>query len=153
MSESEELIGSGCKVMLHFSLTLTDGTVAESSFDDEPMEFIVGDGTMIEGLELVLYGLKAGDKKQVTIDPAAAFGDSSDENIHMLPRDDFSSDMELEPNLIIAFSTPAGDDVPGTILEVNENEVKVDFNHPLAGHQLVFEFEILDVKPSSDPVH
>ena len=153
MNKSENTIGLGSDVLLHFSLTLTDGTVAENSFDNEPMQFIVGDGTMIEGLESVLYGLQAGDRKQITIDPSCAFGDPSDENIHTLARSEFSADIELEPNLIIAFSTPAGDDVPGTILEVSADEVKVDFNHPLAGHELIFEFEILDVKPPATSLH
>lgn len=138
---------------MHFSLTLTDGTVAENSFHDEPMQFTVGDGTMIEGLESLLYGLKAGDRKRVTINPADAFGDPSEENVHNLPRSEFSEELQLEPDLVVAFTTPSGEEIPGTILEVSNDEVKVDFNHPLAGHELIFEFEIIDVKAPQTMLH
>ncbi len=130
-----------------------DGTVAENSFNDEPMQFVVGDGTMIEGLESVLYGLQVGDRKKLTLNFNDAFGESSSENVHTLTRSEFSPDFQLAPRQIIGFTTPSGEDVPGTILEVLEDEVIVDFNHPLAGHDLVFEFEIIDVKSADILLH
>ena len=117
------------------------------------MQFVIGDGTMIEGLESVLFGLKVGERKRITINPDDAFGAPTEDNVHTLPRSEFSSEFELEPGLVIAFTTPAGEEVPGTILEVGEDEVKVDFNHPLAGHELIFEFEIIDVKPPGAQLH
>jgi len=146
-------IGPGSHVTLHFSLTLKDGTVAENSFNDEPISFVVGDGTMIEGLESVLYGSLAGDRKKLVINPRDAFGDPVDENIHKMPRSEFMDDMALEPGYIIGFTTPSGEEVPGTILEVSEDEVTVDFNHPLSGHELSFEFLIIDVKPAGIATH
>lgn len=117
------------------------------------MQFIIGDGTMIEGLESVLFGLKSGDHKRLTIDPQQTFGDPVEENIHTLSRSEFSSEMDLAPGLIIGFTTPSDEEVPGTILEVLADEVVVDFNHPLAGHELVFEFEIIDVKSANSHLH
>jgi len=132
---------------MHFSVSLTDGTVVETTRDDnEPLEFVMGDGTMIQGLELALYGLKAGDKQTVTIEPRLAFGFPDPESVHILPRSEFPQDMQLARGVIIEFNTPAGDEVPGTVLEVSEEEVKVDFNHPLAGHDITFEVEILSVE-------
>lgn len=140
---------------MHFSISLEDGTVAETSRDDygamenEPLEFVMGDGTMIEGLELALYGLKAGDKQTLTIEPKLAFGYHDPGNVHTMPREEFPPDMQLAKGVIIEFNTPAGDEVPGTIMEVGDSEVKVDFNHPLAGHEISFEVEILSVEPAS----
>ena len=153
MDQSKHTIGIGSHVILHFSLTLKDGTVAEDSFKDEPVEFVIGDGAMIEGLESVLYGLQVGDRKKLTLNPRDAFGDPVDENIHNMPRSEFSDDIELAPGLIIGFTTPSGDEVPGTIVEVSNDDVKVDFNHPLSGHELIFEFEIIDVKPADTALH
>jgi FKBP-type peptidyl-prolyl cis-trans isomerase SlpA len=135
---------------MHFSLSLEDGTVAEATRDDnEPLTFVMGDGTMIEGLELALYGLKAGDKQTLSIEPKLAFGYHDPGNVHSMPRDEFPDDMQLSRGVIIEFNTPAGDEVPGTVTEVGESEVKVDFNHPLAGHEVTFEVEILSVESQS----
>ena len=140
-------IRPGSKVLMHFTLSLEDGTVAETTRDDnEPLEFVMGDGTLIEGLELALYGLKAGDKQTLSIEPKLAFGFPDPENVHSMPRHEFPQEMQLARGVIMEFNTPAGDEVPGTVLEVNDREVKVDFNHPLAGHQITFEVEILSVE-------
>lgn len=132
---------------MHFSISLEDGTVAETTREDnEPIEFVMGDGTLIEGLELALYGLNPGDKQTITIEPRLAFGFHDPSNVHVMQRNEFPGDMQLKRGVIIEFNTPAGDEVPGTILEVNGDEVKVDFNHPLAGHEITFEVEILSVE-------
>ncbi len=141
-------IGPGCEVTLHFTLTLADGTVADSSREGEPLTFTMGDGSLIEGLELALYGLKAGDRQVVTLDPREAFGFPDPDNVHRLPRSEFPADMAPEEGQIVAFSTPSGEEIPGAIMEVNENEVTVDFNHPLAGHEIVFDVEILAISPA-----
>lgn len=146
VSSEQTVIGPGSKVRMHFNITLEDGTVAETTRDDnEPIEFIMGDGTMVQGLELALYGLKAGDKQTLTIEPKLAFGYPDPNNVHSMPRDDFPTEMQLAKGVIVEFNTPAGDEVPGTIMEVGESEVKVDFNHPLAGHEITFEVEIISV--------
>ncbi len=148
MSNDElPVIEAGSEVLMHFSLVIEDGTVADSTEGDEPMRFVMGDGSLIQGLELALYGLKAGDKQSLTIGPDVGFGFRDDDAIHMLPRSDFPADMDLEPGLIIGFSTPSGEEVPGAILAIEGDEVRVDFNHPLAGHNVRFDVEILEVKP------
>ena len=135
---------------MHFSLSLEDGTVVETTRDDdEPLTFVMGDGTMIEGLELALYGLTVGEKQKLTIEPKLTFGYHDPENVHAMPRNEFPNDMQLARGVVIEFNTPAGDEVPGTVTEVGESEVKVDFNHPLAGHEITFEVEILSVESPS----
>jgi FKBP-type peptidyl-prolyl cis-trans isomerase SlpA len=148
MADIEALtIGPGSQVTMYFSLSLQDGTVADSTEDGEPMTFTMGDGSLIEGLEMVLYGLKAGDKQCIAIGPRDAFGFPDQENIHTLPRSEFSAELPLEEGVIIGFSTPSGEEVPGVIQEVGEDQVVVDFNHPLAGHEVIFDVEILDIQP------
>ena len=146
MSETSD-IQPGSQVLMHYRITLEDGTVADSSFEGEPLRFTMGDGTLIQGLELALYGLRAGDRQSLGIDPQYAFGLPDETAIQTLPRTDFPADMQLEAGQIIAFGTPEGEEIPGAILEVGDKDVKVDFNHPLAGHEIQFEVEILDVRP------
>ncbi|UCE89371.1 MAG: FKBP-type peptidyl-prolyl cis-trans isomerase [Pseudomonadota bacterium] len=141
-----DTIQPGSGVTMHFSLSLEDGTVADSTEGDEPLEFVMGDGTLIESLELMLYGLRAGAHQRLAIEPRDAFGYPDPENIHSMPRAEFDEDMLAEGN-IISFSTPSGEEVPGAIREVRDEEVVVDFNHPLAGHTVTFAVEILEVSP------
>lgn len=147
----EKLIEPGSEVVMHFTLTLKDGTVADTSREGDPFRFTMGDGSLISGLELALYGLKEGDTQVLAIDAQNAFGFPDEANIHDMPRSEFPADMELEPGLIIEFSTPSGEAVPGAILEVGDETVKVDFNHPLAGHEITFDVEILSIDPDSPP--
>lgn len=139
-------IGPECEVTMHFTLALEDGTVADASIDGEPMTFKMGDGTIIEGLEMVLYGLKAGEKQSLSIEARDTFGFPEPENIHNMPLKEFSEELNIEEGMIIGFSTPSGEEIPGAILEIKDDEVKVDFNHPLAGHEVVFSVEIIDIK-------
>lgn len=149
MGEVEVLtIGHGCEVTMHFTLALEDGTVADASIDGEPMSFRIGDGTLVEGLEMVLYGLKVGDKQSLSIDPRDTFGYPEPDNIHTMPRSEFSDELKIEEGMIIGFSTPSGEEIPGAIIEIKDDEVRVDFNHPLAGHEVVFSVEIVDIKPA-----
>ena len=135
-------------VTLHLSLSLEDGTVAETTFGAEPLTFTMGDGVLDAGLELGLYGLQRGDKQRLVLDPGQAFGQREAERIHTLARDAFAADLTLEPGVIIAFETDKGEELPGAVLEVDEETVKIDFNHPLAGRTLIYEVEILDVVPA-----
>ncbi len=139
-------IGPGAEVVMHYSITLEDGTLADRSEPDAPLQFTMGDGTLIEGLEHALYGLRPGERQSLRLDPEQAFGLADEENVHSVPRADFPAEITPEPGLIVAFSTPSGDEAPGMIREVGPAEVRVDFNHPLAGHEIAFTVEILQVR-------
>ena len=139
-------IRPGCRVSMHFSITLEDGTVAESSFDDEPLTFTMGDGTLHEGLELGLYGMQPGDEETLTMLPEQTFGFHDPENVHQMARSEFDPQLELQEGMIIGFTTPAGDELPGIIKSVQDETVTVDFNHPLAGHDLLYRIKILEVE-------
>lgn len=141
-------ISVGSTVTLHLALTLQDGTVAENTFDDEPVTFTMGDGSLLRGLELGLYGLQAGDTQRLELQPVQAFGLRDPEMIHRLPRTSFPVDIAPEPGLIVGFETPEGEELPGAVLSVDDETVEVDFNHPLAGRVIIFDVEIVDVVPA-----
>jgi len=137
-----------CSVTLHISLVLEDGTVVENTFDDEPLTFVMGSGTLDRGLELGLYGMSEGDKQRLMLDPGQAFGVRSPDNIHTMPLDSFATDMTIEPGVIIGFEMPDGEEVAGAVLELAGDTVTVDFNHPLAGRTIIYDVEILGVVSS-----
>lgn len=149
MGDVEQLtIGPGSVVTMYFNLTIKDnGIVADCTNPGEPMTFTMGDGSLIHGLEMALTGMKVGDKQSVELDPLNAFGFSDPDNIYDMPREEFASDLPVDPGTILSFSTPSGDEIPGIIKEINGDLVKVDFNHPLAGQDILFEVEIVDLKP------
>jgi FKBP-type peptidyl-prolyl cis-trans isomerase SlpA len=140
----------GSKVTLHFALRLADGTVADSSFDNEPVSFVVGDGALDKGLEMALIGLGAGDRQTLTLMPGQAFGAREDAALQWLERDQFPPDMALEEGQIIGFTGQAGEDIAGAVIEIQQQRVKMDFNHPLAGREIEFEVEILSVDNPPD---
>jgi len=138
----------GSTVTLHLALTLEDGSVAESTFDEGPLTFTMGDGTLVHGLELALYGLRPGDTQRLALYPEQAFGAHDPQRIHRLPRAVFPADIELTPGNIIAFDTPEGEEIAGTLLSLDDRTVEVDLNHPLAGRRVIFDVEIIDVVPA-----
>ncbi len=145
MNSQSNNIAPGSQVTMHFSITLPDGTEAASTFDDQPTTFIMGDGTVSEGLELALYGLSTGDKQSLKLQPDQAFGPRDEAKVQPMPRTNFDLEMELEPGLIIGFTTPDGLEVAGIVQEVQEHDVVMDFNHPLAGMEVLFKVEVLEV--------
>ena len=145
MNDTEREIVPGSEVTLHFRMTLPDGTEALSTFGEEPLHFAIGDGTFRGGFELSLYGLKAGDTQTLTLDPEQAFGWRDEALVHEMPRSDFPADMALEEGQVVGFATPAGDEAAGAIMAIGEDSVTVDFNHPLAGKDVIFHVEILEV--------
>ena len=145
------VIAPGSRVVMHYSLHLEGGFVADTS-GDEPLEFVLGDGTLEPGLERHLVGLEPGEQREFAIAPGTVFPFPTKAAVQVLERSAFPGDSPLEPGLIFEFNTPAGDVVPGRIRSLEEGAVTVDFNHPLAGQLFTFVAEILDVTdvPAAD---
>jgi len=145
MSSKRTTIGPDSEVILHCRLLLEDGTVAEDTTGDEPICLRIGDGTLLGRLEEKLIGLYAGDHHAWDLPPEEAFGPRDPANVRELRRDKFPANVVPEPGQVIAFSLPDGDEVPGGVVGVDGDRVTVDFNHPLAGHTVRFEVEIVAV--------
>lgn len=148
---SDQVIGTGSLVTLHFSLSLADvpaGAEAriDGTPDGSPASFAVGDGSLLPGFEARLLGLRAGTETSFRLAPEDAFGEPQAASIRTLPVKDFA-DIDLEPGLLISFASPEGE-LPGLVREVSGEQVTVDFNHPLAGRPIDFEVQILKVEPA-----
>jgi FKBP-type peptidyl-prolyl cis-trans isomerase SlpA len=144
MNAPREIV-PGSAVTLHFSLSLPDGTEAISTFGEEPLHFHVGDHTFQPGMELALYGLKAGDEQTLTLTPEQAYGERDPSLVQEMPLSDFSDDLQPQPEQVISFALPDGEETMGVVREVGHQHATVDFNHPLAGHAVVFRVQILEV--------
>lgn len=138
-------IGPDREVTLHFALKLDNGDVVDSTFDKKPATFKVGDGNLLPGFEQAIYGLKAGDKRSLSISPEQGFGQGSPQNVQVMPRSQFQ-DMELSEGLLVIFNDAANAELPGVVKTFDDNQVTIDFNHPLAGKALSFDVEIIEVK-------
>ena len=149
MTKPPEIV-PGSRVTLHLSLSLTDGTEALSTFGQEPLKLVMGDGTLRPGLELALYGLRAGDRESLTLTPAQAYGGHDPAKVHEMPLSDFPAPDQVAVGQIIAFALPDGQEVAGTVLEVAGEAVRMDFNHPLAGREVLLQTEILAVEPPAE---
>ncbi|PMR74283.1 FKBP-type peptidyl-prolyl cis-trans isomerase [Billgrantia endophytica] len=144
---SEYRIGEGMEITLHFTLKLEDGTVVDSTRDKQPATFQLGDGNLPPGFENPLKGMTDGEHGSFQITPEHAFGQHNPQNIQRLGRDDFE-EIEPEVGTVMSFADPSGGELPGVITSVDDKQVEVDFNHPLAGRILTFEVEVIDVRPA-----
>jgi FKBP-type peptidyl-prolyl cis-trans isomerase SlpA len=144
-SNDIQRIGPDTQVTLHFALKLDEGNVVDSTFDKQPATFKVGDGNLLPGFELALYGLKAGDKRTLSIEPEQGFGQPNPQNVQVMPRDQFQG-MDLSEGLLVIFNDAAKTELPGVVKAFDEQQVTIDFNHPLAGKTLAFDVEIIDVR-------
>ncbi|MCP5351904.1 MAG: FKBP-type peptidyl-prolyl cis-trans isomerase [Chromatiales bacterium] len=135
----------GKHVTMHIRIVMDNGIVAEDTFGDEPLMFVVGDGTVLAKLEETLIGLPLNEPTRTLITAAEGFGAHDPANVHAMPRADFPPGVDVAPGLVIGFSTPSGEEVAGTILSDDGETVEVDFNHPLAGHNLTVDVEILAI--------
>ena len=141
-------IQSNSAVLVHFTLKLDDGSTAESTRSNgKPALFRLGDATLSEGLEQLLLGLKAGDKKAFSLEPDAAFGISTPDLIQYFSRREFMDAGEPTIGAIMLFTAMDGSEMPGVVREINGDSITVDFNHPLAGHTVHFDIEVLEVDP------
>ena len=141
------VITENSEVLMHFAIKLEDGSVADSTQAmGKPAKFRMGDGSLTENFEKCLLGLAAGEKSSFELEPEDAFGQPNPDNIHHVDLSRFGSDAPAQVGNIIAFAGPDGQDIPGIITEVVGDSVTVDFNHPLAGHRVTFDVEVVTIE-------
>lgn len=135
----------GDKVRIHYTGTLADGTRFDSSEGRAPLEFTVGSGEIIPGLDAALPGMAAGEKKTVQIPCAEAYGDRNPDACQAIPRAQVPGDIPLEIGTRLQLQTPQGQVMPVTVAEVTDEAVVLDANHPLAGEDLTFAIELVSI--------
>ncbi len=133
-------------VTLFFSLALENGDLVDSNFGKDPAIFKMGDGSLLAGFEAVLVGLPAGTKESFVIPASDGFGEHNQQNVQTFKRSNFERDADLTKGMIMSFADKAGNELPGVIQGADDKQVVVDFNHPLAGRDITFTVEILDVQ-------
>lgn len=128
-----------------YQLFLADGYLVETSEDPDGDILQLGQGEMHSNIESALVGLPEGENTRLILLASEAFGMPDEDAIQWLPLDRFPEEMDLEQQQIISFALPSGQEIPGKILQITDDRVQVDFNHPLAGHHISFELEILAI--------
>tara|TARA_B100000315_G_scaffold191339_1_gene181556 strand:- start:1392 stop:1844 length:453 start_codon:yes stop_codon:yes gene_type:complete len=143
-ANSSLTVARGRRVRLHFSLLLDNGEEVDSTRGGSAGECVIGDGSLLPGFEHAIEGMKAGEGGQIPISAADAFGEHRAGNVQTMKRDDFADLEDLAVGLIVSFAGPGGE-LPGVIRNLYEESVVVDFNHPLAGRDIVFDVAILSI--------
>jgi FKBP-type peptidyl-prolyl cis-trans isomerase SlpA len=141
-------VSEGTRIYLNFSLSLEDGSEVDSNFGGEPVSFVYGDGSLLPGFESLMVGMAAGQRNMFTVLPENAFGQPNDNNVQVIDRDTFDDDVVLELGLVFSFADAAGGELPGMLLGFDDEEVTVDFNHPLAGRKILFDVLVHRVEPA-----
>ncbi|MEP5728366.1 MAG: peptidylprolyl isomerase [Sulfitobacter sp.] len=138
-------VTSGDKVAIHYTGTLLDGSTFDSSEGRDPLEFEVGSGHIIPGLDVALPGMIVGEKKTVKIACKDAYGPINPEMRQAVPREGIPDDLTLEVGTALQMQTPDGQSMPVMIVDVDEATVTLDANHPLAGKDLQFDIELVKI--------
>lgn len=153
MAEKEKEVKSvkeGSIACVHYTGKLDTGEVFDSSKGREPLEFVVGSGQLIKGFDKAVIGMKKGDKKEIHLEPADAYGDRDEKRIQPVDKKMLPKEPEPKAGMMLILSTPTGQQMPAKIDKVEKDVVMIDFNHPLAGKKLNFEIEIVDVKENKE---
>ncbi|MCF7982995.1 MAG: peptidylprolyl isomerase [Thiohalocapsa sp.] len=141
MSEAK----SGDFVKVHYTGSLSDGTQFDSSQGQEPLAFTLGEGNMIPGFEQAVMGMSQGDKKTITIPCGEAYGERNEDMKQVVPRSVIPDEIDLVEGMVLHAEGPDGQTVRFTVAGFDEQQVQIDGNHPLAGHDLTFDLELVEI--------
>ncbi|MCZ7609696.1 MAG: peptidylprolyl isomerase [Ignavibacterium sp.] len=136
-------------VTLNFTLTDDTGNVLDSTDHGGPFSYISGKGMVLPKLEEAVSIMMIGTKKQLRLDAADAYGNYNEQIVQVVGKENFPKDFVLEVGMEYMASNPEGVQMPFTIIEVNDDEITIDFNHPFAGINLNFDLELLDVRDAT----
>jgi len=138
-------VKEGDTVKVHYTGTLTDGTVFDTSEEREPLEFTLGQGQLIPGFEKAVVGMNVGDSTEVEIPSDDAYGESREDLVISVPKDQLPDDVEPQVGMQLQVNQQDGQPIPVRITDVGEENLTLDANHPLAGQDLKFEIELVEI--------
>jgi len=139
------VIKEGVKVNILYEAKLETGEIVLKTEEGQPLEVVVGNGNIPKSIEKNLIDMKEGETKTITLESTEAFGPKIDNLIMELPKEGFDSQVELEVGSRVSINSPEGKKFIGTILEVKDENISVDFNHPLAGKNLIFTVTVVSI--------
>lgn len=138
-------VKDGDTVKVHYTGKLEDGSVFDSSVERDPLEITLGEGKLIPGFEKAVVGLKVGDKTTASIESTDAYGDRREDLELSIERNQLPEDIEPQVGMQLQLNQPNGQPVPVQITKVEEENIMIDANHPLAGKDLTFDIELVDI--------
>ena len=139
------IVKEGYKVSILFEAKLETGEIVLKTEEEKPIEITVGEGTIPKSIENALIDMKAGETKTLTLEPVEAFGPRIENLVVDLPKDGFKPDANLEIGSKVSMSSSEGKNYTGTITDIKNENITVDFNHPLAGKNLVFTVTLVSI--------
>lgn len=145
----KEQAKKGDKVKVHYHGRLNDGSTFDSSAGRQPLEFEVGSGMVIKGFDDGVTGMSVGDKKTISIPAEDAYGSRQEEMVIEFPKDNFPADIEPEVGMTLNMHSDNGQELPVIITNINDDTITLDANHPLAGKELIFDIELVDLSGKS----
>lgn len=143
---------SGDTVKVHYHGRLTDGSTFDSSSGREPLEFEVGSGQVIRGFDVGVSGMSVGEKKTIQIPVEDAYGHKDENMMVEFPKSNFPKDLNPEIGMSLNMTDNSGQVIPVVIAEVNDDSVILDANHPLAGQDLIFDIELVEIEPAKSRI-
>lgn len=145
VEQNGDEVSFGDTVAVHYTGTLQNGEVFDTSEGQEPIVFEVGAGQIIPGFEDAIVGLSEGESTQVTLPPAEAYGERQEDFTQAVPIEEFGEELTVDEGDMITMQTPDGQIVPATIVEITDDTVVLDMNHPLAGETLTFDITVVEI--------
>lgn len=139
-------VKKGDQVSVHYTGKLTNGEQFDSSTGRDPLSFTVGAGQMIKGFDDAVVGMEVGEKKVVSISPKEAYGEKNDEAIIEFPKANVPAEMALEVGMKLQLQDQSGRPFPVVVSEIKDEVIVLDANHELAGKELVFDIELVEIK-------
>ncbi len=137
-------VSAGKQVKLDYTLTVNNEQI-ETSVGKEPLVYVVGDNTIIPGLESQLTGMHVGEEKSVVVAAKDAYGEVDPKALKEFPKSSLPKDQEPKVGMVLQATAPDGEDFPAVIKEIKDDKIVLDFNHPLAGKELKFKVKILSI--------
>jgi FKBP-type peptidyl-prolyl cis-trans isomerase 2 len=142
-------VKAGDKVKVHYHGKLTSGQTFDSSAGRDPLEFEVGSGMVIKGFDEGVKGMNVGDKRTINIPADQAYGPRLEDMVIEFPKDRFPQDMQIEEGMDLMMSNGSGQNIPVVVTEVKQETIILDANHPLAGEELIFDIELVEIVGAS----
>ena len=139
------VVAKGKTVTFDYTLTV-DGTVVDSSQGKKPLEYVHGEGKLIPGLEKALEGLKVGEEKKVVVPPDQGYGQIDPKAVQEVDKSLMPKDPPVAVGMMMEMTDPNGNTFPAKVKEIKDKTVMMDFNHPLAGKELIFQIKIVSIK-------
>ena len=143
---TEKKAKTGDTVKIHYTGTFDDGNVFDSSEKRNPIEFVIGEGKVIKGFDHAVEGMKVDEEKDIKVSPKEGYGVRDDQLVRAFPKGKLPAEPKPQPGMILSLKAPDGQTILAKIDKIEEENVFLDFNHPLAGKNLNFKLKLVEIK-------